>query len=67
MRNVNCNWWLGAGIYASESNTTIATSATYLGEIEGNSTSHEHPQIFSFAGVNKSPASLYPYLEVLLQ
>lgn len=38
VRNVDGNWWLGAGIYASESNTTIATSPTYLGDIDGNST-----------------------------
>ncbi|VVB71960.1 Single Cache domain 2 [uncultured archaeon] len=38
VKSVDSNWWLGAGIYASESNTTNATSPTYLGEISGNST-----------------------------
>jgi len=38
VRSVDSNWWLGAGIYASESNTTNATSPTYLGEIGGSST-----------------------------
>jgi len=36
VRSVDNNWWLGAGIYASESNTTNATSPTYLGEISRN-------------------------------
>ncbi len=36
VRSVDNNWWLGAGIYASESNTTNATSPTYLGEIGRN-------------------------------
>ena len=37
VRNMDGNWWLGAGIYASESNTTASTSQTYLGEVDGNS------------------------------
>jgi hypothetical protein len=36
VRSVDNNWWLGAGIYASESNATNATSSTYLGEIGRN-------------------------------
>jgi signal transduction histidine kinase len=36
VRSVDNNWWLGAGIYASESNATNATSKTYLGEIGRN-------------------------------
>jgi signal transduction histidine kinase len=38
VKRVDSNWWLGAGIYASESNTTNATSSTYLGEIGSDST-----------------------------
>jgi len=37
VRSIDSNWWLGAGICASESNTTNATSPTYLGEIGDNS------------------------------
>ena len=36
VRGIDNDWCVGAGIYASESNTTNATSPTYLGEI-GNS------------------------------
>jgi len=37
VRNVDGNWWLGAGVYASESNTTASSSQTYLGDVGGNS------------------------------
>ncbi len=38
VRDVDGSWWLGAGIYASDSNTTNAAGQTYLGEFAENST-----------------------------